>query len=131
MSDTENLNEDADSGLLQPSLVRPLRKGEVSLKPTDGHADVRNDGDACFGHSGVDWCEACGAGYGTPEWKAGCVEQNYEPLSTCCGEPPLGEIEHGICRGCRDHCEFDGTNSEIIRGIPSDASGVLKLGGGS
>ena len=98
-------------------VVRPLRNGEVRLKPADGHTDIRNNGDQCFGHPGVDWCETCGAVYGTPEWRAGCVEEKYDPLSTCCGEPPLGEIEHGICRGCRDHCQFDGTNNQLKNNV--------------
>jgi len=30
-----------------------------------------------------------------------------DPLSTCCGSPPLGEVEMGLCSGCRDHCVFE------------------------
>jgi hypothetical protein len=30
-----------------------------------------------------------------------------EFLSVCCGAPPLGEIEVGICSRCKDHATFE------------------------
>lgn len=38
----------------------------------EGHTDVRSD-DSAFGHPGIDWCESCGAAYGSKAWKSGCV----------------------------------------------------------
>jgi hypothetical protein len=28
-------------------------------------------------------------------------------ISNCCCARPLGEIEHGMCSECKEHCEFE------------------------
>ncbi len=40
------------------------------------------------------------------------------PLSNCCGSPPLGDIEHGMCSDCRDHAEFE-------EGSPTESEELL------
>ena len=49
-----------------------LRPGEVRVTSEHGHRDVRNDGENCFAHPGITWCEACKAVYGTARWESGC-----------------------------------------------------------
>ena len=40
-----------------------------------------------------------------------------DPLSTCCGDPPLGIVEHRICSGCRDHAVFEDNQPEQVTSI--------------
>jgi hypothetical protein len=53
--------------------ITPLRDGEIQLNPRNGHSDVRNNGNQCIGHPGIDWCETCGAVFRSEEWNRGCV----------------------------------------------------------
>lgn len=55
-----------------------------------------------FGHADRCGCRSC---LPVPEPRN---PYRNAPLSTCCGEPPLGGmLEHGICSYCREHAEFE------------------------
>jgi hypothetical protein len=66
--------------------TEPLRDGEVRMRPENGHNDVRNDGDLCFGHPGLTWCETCGATYGTAKWLDGCISE-FDKRNRLCERP--------------------------------------------